>query len=109
MTAIQPRQCINCGASVRPRRGCWLNSARCWNCSKRQNELLRKIGAIVHRALRSGELVRSACEICGSEKSDAHHDDYAAPLDVRWLCRAHHKQHHAKFGPGKNSFAELSA
>lgn len=45
------------------------------------------------RALSSGELVRQPCEICG-EKADAHHDDYNKPLDVRWLCRSHHKQHH---------------
>jgi hypothetical protein len=23
---------------------------------------------------------------------------------VRWLCRHHHKQHHLRFGPGKNAF-----
>jgi len=43
--------------------------------------------------------------VCGAEKSDAHHDDYAAPLAVRWLCRTHHFQHHAKFGGGKNAVA----
>ena len=42
------------------------------------------------------------CEICGNPKVDAHHDDYSRPRDVRWLCRAHHRQHHALHGPGKN-------
>jgi hypothetical protein len=27
---------------------------------------------------------------------DAHHDDYARPLDVTWLCRRHHQQRHAE-------------
>jgi len=103
MTTPQPRQCIECGASVRPRKGRWLNSTRCWDCAKRREVAVRQVGLIMHRALKSGVLVRSACEVCGSEKSDGHHDDYAKPLSVRWLCRTHHKQHHAKFGPGINA------
>jgi hypothetical protein len=48
------------------------------------------------RAIASGALVRQPCEVCGNPKVDAHHDDYSRPLDVRWLCRAHHNEHHAK-------------
>ena len=29
------------------------------------------------------------------EKPEAHHPDYSRPLDVVWLCSAHHKQAHA--------------
>jgi hypothetical protein len=55
------------------------------------------------KAIRSGKLMRLPCEVCGAAKVDAHHDDYARPLDIRWLCRSHHKDHHSKFGPGKNA------
>ena len=48
----------------------------------------------VAKALKSGALVRQSCEVCGAKKVDAHHDDYSKPLDVRWLCRRHHLQHH---------------
>lgn len=47
-------------------------------------------------AIRSGKLKRpAACEICGcAAKLHAHHEDYARPLDVRWLCvPCHGKQH----------------
>lgn len=61
-----------------------------------------KAHCAVNNAVRSGELKQSPCEICASEKSVAHHDDYDFPLRVRWLCQAHHKQWHVKHGEGKN-------
>lgn len=45
-------------------------------------------------ALRAGKVTQLPCLICG-EKAEAHHPDYSAPLDVVWLCSAHHKQAHA--------------
>ena len=37
------------------------------------------------------------CSDCGSaSRIHAHHNDYSKPLDVRWLCAACHKQHHAR-------------
>jgi hypothetical protein len=46
--------------------------------------------------LRRGLVTKQACEVCGKPKAEAHHDDYSRPLEVRWLCRAHHKAHHAR-------------
>ena len=58
---------------------------------------------MVAYAVRSKKLFREPCEVCGSEKSThAHHDDYAKPLNVRWMCAAHHSQWHKKHGPGLN-------
>ena len=51
----------------------------------------------VSNALRSGRLVRMPCEVCGCNESEAHHDDYSLPLDVRWLCRVHHLMHHGNY------------
>lgn len=45
-------------------------------------------------AIRDGRLIPQPCEVCGQAKVDAHHDDYSKPLDVRWLCRKHHTEHH---------------
>lgn len=58
---------------------------------------------IVNNAIRDGKLFREPCEVCGSVKSVAHHGDYLKPLNVRWLCQAHHKQWHAENGEGKNA------
>ena len=44
------------------------------------------------RGLQSGQ-----CEVCGAvENVDGHHDDYTRPLEVRWLCRKHHRAFHAQ-------------
>lgn len=58
---------------------------------------------LVEKAVLRGELVRpEACESCcsggtmrdGRTTIQAHHDDYNAPLTVRWLCqRCHHEWH----------------
>ena len=63
-----------------------------WN---RRNQEKLTAHAVVRAALRSGEIKRGPCEICGSSIVDAHHDDYGQPLVVRWLCRRDHQQLHA--------------
>jgi len=58
---------------------------------------------LVRQALTYGDLKREECEICkflglpsDRRKTVAHHEDYDRPLDVRWLCHAHHRQLHAQ-------------
>ena len=48
----------------------------------------------VQNAKARGRLLPAPCEICGEPETEAHHDDYSKPLDVRWLCRKHHKELH---------------
>ena len=48
----------------------------------------------VSNAVRDGHLVKQPCEVCNDTNSEGHHDDYSKPLQVRWLCDFHHKQHH---------------
>lgn len=50
------------------------------------------------REIESGKIKPLPCEVCGLEKSEAHHDDYEKALEVRWLCRFHHREHHLKQG-----------
>lgn len=62
-----------------------------------------KAHTAINNAIRGGRMKRLNCEICGAE-GHAHHDDYAYPLTVRWLCPAHHHQWHAKHGEALNPF-----
>ena len=51
--------------------------------------------ASVNNALKTGRLTKQPCEVCGAAyRIHGHHDDYSKPLDVRWLCAKHHRQHH---------------
>jgi hypothetical protein len=38
------------------------------------------------------------CSVCGAEPTEAHHQDYAKPLDVQWLCKSHHHEADRKRG-----------
>jgi hypothetical protein len=50
--------------------------------------------SIANVAVKRGKLVRQPCEKCGADNAEKHHDDYKKPLEVRWLCRACHVEHH---------------
>lgn len=50
----------------------------------------------VHKAIKASELKKAqCCEWCGSTiQIEGHHQDYAKPLEVKWLCSACHKRLH---------------
>jgi hypothetical protein len=50
----------------------------------------------VRQEIEAGRMNRQPCEVCCAAPAHAHHDDYSRPLDVRWLCPKHHREHHAK-------------
>lgn len=59
---------------------------------------------VISSAIYSGTIVRLPCEVCGATRQvDAHHDDYSKPTEVRWLCRSHHRMHHARYGRALNA------
>ena len=59
---------------------------------------------MVGYAIKRGNLHPEPCEVCGQASPvHAHHDDYAKPLNVRWLCPDHHKAWHAEHGEGLNA------
>lgn len=59
-----------------------------------KNTIKRSAHLLVQYAVRRGDMKKYSCEVCGKKKVEAHHDDYSKPLEVRWLCRKHHMDHH---------------
>lgn len=53
----------------------------------------------VAAAIARGQLTRQPCEHDDQDCAgpvQAHHEDYAKPLDVQWLCDEHHRATHAQ-------------
>jgi len=80
-------------------------TSRCKECDKNRNRSdyfktyrqknMGKVRAkwMSTEALNAGKIERKPCEICGAY-AEKHHEDYDKPLEVKWLCRYHHMQHH---------------
>jgi hypothetical protein len=50
---------------------------------------------VTTEAIRKGQLLRPKACACGvTERIEAHHDDYAKPLEILWLCRKCHRARH---------------
>ncbi len=72
-------------------------SARPYESHVKSFKLRNPEKVLAHRliaaAVRTGRIRRpSSCSECHEPcRAQAHHDDYAKPLEVRWLCRACHR------------------
>lgn len=62
----------------------------------RRNSSAHRAHVIVATAVKRGHLAPLPCEMCGTQPTHAHHDDYNRPLDVRWLCPRCHKAVHGR-------------
>lgn len=84
-------RCDDCQLEVNKAK--WRKDAKKY----RENEVSRykdSVRGYTLLQIRSGRLIKQPCEVCGSKIVEAHHDDYEKPLDVRWLCKKHHAEHH---------------
>lgn len=70
---------------------------------KKDNPIKVQAGGKALWEIKAGRLERESCTDCGSGTNViGHHDDYAKPLDVRWLCAPCHRKWHTENGPGLN-------
>ncbi len=79
--------------------------ARSRNKYLESNPIKRLASHVVNNAVRDGKITKpTSCEKCGAtpKRLHGHHDDYAHPLDVRWLCPGCHTKWHKENGPGLN-------
>jgi hypothetical protein len=72
----------------------------------KKNAIKKGASTIVGNAVRDGRLKKpNVCEYCKNPATriHGHHDDYAFPLVVRWLCPKCHSDWHKENGEGKNA------
>lgn len=67
-----------------------------YDVQRAKNPLRTKSVAAFNYFIRCGKIIRKPCVVCGSEKSQGHHEDYNKPFDVIWLCSYHHKETHGR-------------
>jgi ribosomal protein S27AE len=70
-----------------------------------RNTIKRAASTIVGNAVRDGRLEKHyECSQCGAGgRIHGHHDDYAYPMVVRWLCSKCHTAWHKENGEGLNA------
>lgn len=92
--------CSKCGSQLRTnQRYCkdchaeWMRNNRPKHNELSNNQRLKaNTRAYLNVYVKRGKIVKSPCAKCGELKVEAHHEDYAKPLEVIWLCRACHLQ-----------------
>lgn len=65
---------------------------------KSENPLRRSANIALGQAIKSGKVLKWPCcavPECNKKDLEGHHPDYSKPLDVVWLCVAHHRQTHS--------------
>ena len=71
----------------------------------KENVIKRSANIILHNAIRDGKIIKpSSCEECSATdvRIHGHHDNYAYPMAVRWLCSKCHTAWHKINGSGMN-------
>lgn len=61
---------------------------------RKRDKIKERARQVIRERIYDGRLARGACMICGQPNADAHHEDYAKPLEIYWLCRLHHSAAH---------------
>jgi hypothetical protein len=82
------RYCLSCHAAYmrehRPKhRELSLEAKKKANCRSYANVYQRR-----------GVLLKQPCVRCGCPTAEKHHPDYDKPLEVIWMCRECHLEHH---------------
>lgn len=83
----------------------WISEHSTYHEDRKQNDPIeyKKYQARqrLNRYVYKGLISRKPCEVCGEKSVDGHHDDYDKPLKVKWLCKLHHGEHHARVREAK--------
>lgn len=87
------RESLPTNCYCRECRNAWMRENRPALTPKGRVQL--NASAYLHVYVKRGKVAKGPCEVCGTRALvEGHHEDYARPLVVRWLCRKHHADLH---------------
>lgn len=72
----------------------WANRRPPYSALSPEQKMKTNARAYVNAYQRRGKITKQPCSKCGNEKSEKHHPDYSKPLEIMWLCRKCHLEHH---------------
>ncbi len=108
--AERPKNCKACGTHFmgRNRR---IICIPCRDTARRSRpgyHQKNKARQAAQNAIRDGILIRGNCLVCDEPNGEAHHENYADPLNVTWLCPQCHQRRHydLKNGRGASDISE---
>lgn len=61
-----------------------------------------------HRQSEYTYAIAQSCDVCGREPAVRHHQDYAKPTDVDWLCEYHHHLAHGRAYAGRTGMVSAA-
>lgn len=67
---------------------------------QKNQDIIRAHGKVSDMIKRE-KISKLCCEKCGETCTEAHHDDYSKPLEIRWLCKKCHMEWH-RFNKAKH-------
>lgn len=75
--------------------------ARVEGMSDEEKRRRNRVRSATIALIKKGEIVKQACEVCGYERAECHHERYDEENPgkwIRWLCQRHHVERHNELG-----------
>jgi len=81
--------CYQCANQIRK---AWLKSrGGAWAYAAQRGVRHKLVArAYVNHLMQRGKLKSKPCDVCGKLETEAHHNSYENPMDIRWVCAEHH-------------------
>lgn len=103
---VRKDTCSKCGGKLEPNRvGKYRYCNPCHAAHMRSNrrkysdyseeeKKRANVRSMINVYIKRGIIERKPCGVCSDPKSEAHHDDYDRPFDIKWFCKKHHIDYH---------------
>lgn len=68
-----------------------------------RNRQKRNVHIVVNNAVKRGLICPQPCYSCGTQETEAHHEDYSKPFEITWLCKPCHGRRHREINEARRT------